>query len=97
MGLELQEEIDIVNGRHAILDQLEQEIVRVVEELARARGEANEVRTSVARLEEALGKRQGGEETERLMEENRDLRARMDQIGRKAREMLKKLDLIEER
>ncbi len=79
-----------------ILDQLEREVRLVLDELMQSREETTRLRTRVKRLEEALEKRQGDDELKRLEGENRELREKMERITIKAREVLKKLEVIEE-
>jgi hypothetical protein len=75
---------------------LEQEVRLVLDELMQSREETTRLRTRVKRLEEALKKKQGDDELKRLEGENRELREKMERITIKAREVLKKLEVIEE-
>ncbi len=84
-------------GDHiVILDQLESEVQRVLSELRRSRRESAILKNKMAELKKSLKKDEGAGELVRLKEENHELRMKMDRIDQRAREMLKRLDVIEE-
>ncbi len=94
---EIQEETGRRGEKVAILDQLESEVRRVVGELVRSRDETARLRNRVAELEGMVGSEHaGGGELERLTEENRRLLAKIELIEGKAREVLKKLEVIKQ-
>ncbi len=70
---------------------------RVIGELVRSRDEAVRLRNRVAELEGMVGgENADGGGLERLEEENRRLRAKIELIEDKAREVLKKLEVIKQ-
>jgi hypothetical protein len=84
-------------GDHiVILDQLESEVQRVLSELRRSRRESVILKNKMAELKKSLKKDEDAGELVRLKEENHELRMKMDRIDQRAREMLKRLDVIEE-
>jgi hypothetical protein len=84
-------------GDHiVILDQLESEVQRVLSELRRSRRESVILKNKMAELKKSLKKDEDAGELVRLKEENHELRMKMDRIDQRAREMLKRLDVIKE-
>jgi BMFP domain-containing protein YqiC len=67
-----------------------------LDELARSRREAAGLRARVIELEKALRDGRGEEGLDGLRERNRDLQEKIERVGRKAREILKKLDVVGE-
>ncbi len=67
-----------------------------MDELARSRREAAGLRARVIELEKALRDGRGEEGLDGLRERNRDLQEKIERVGRKAREILKKLDVVGE-
>ena len=79
-----------------LLDRLESEVQRVLGELRRSREESTVLRKRVAELEGSLKEDRNAVELVRLKEENHELRMKMERIDRRAREMLERLDVVEE-
>jgi hypothetical protein len=71
---------------------------RVVGELVQSREETNKLRNKVVELEEAVGKTSAGDggELKKLRKDNRELRVKIELIESKAKEVLKKLDVVKQ-
>jgi predicted RNase H-like nuclease (RuvC/YqgF family) len=81
----------------AVLDRVEREARRILDELARAREEVERLKARVLELEGAAPDRaDDGGRLQALEEENRALRVKLEKVERKSREILKKLDVIRE-
>ncbi len=92
---EIQRESGDNRKKKAILDQLEGEVERVVDELLRSREEAARLRARLEKAEEAGLTEGSSGELVVLREENGELRVKLEKIAVKAKEMLKRLDVIE--
>ena len=84
-------------GDHVvILDQLESEVQRVLGELRRSRRETAILKNKMTELKGSLKEGQDAGELARLKKENHELRLKLDRIDQRAKEMLKRMDVIEE-
>jgi len=92
---EIQRELADSGKENAILDRLEGEVERIVDELLRSREEAAGLRARLEEAEEAELTEGSSGELVVLREENGELRVKLEKIAVKAKEMLKRLDVIE--
>jgi predicted RNase H-like nuclease (RuvC/YqgF family) len=80
----------------SVLDRLEREVRKVVEELERSKDEAERLKTRVLELEENDRNHRDGGSVERLKAENHELRSKLEKVEQKSKEILRKLEIIGE-
>jgi len=93
---EIREGVGSRADRKTVLNRLQIEVDRVVRELLQSREEAARLRMRVVELEGILKKKEAGGEAGGLIKENRELRTKLERIESKTREMMRKLEAIEE-